>query len=97
MLETRKFVIQETLYSCALLFVSASSGSCLSASATGGRVRRPPRRHERLKSRETGCFRGEPNKMPHDLTESGAFSCRFIMNPYCQIEYVSSDSDVGTL
>ncbi len=32
-------------------------------------------------------------KAPHDLTESGAFSCA--MNPFCQIEYVSSDSDVG--
>ena len=34
--------------------------------------------------------------MPHDLTESGAFSVPLIMNPYCQIEYVSSDSDIGT-
>ncbi len=32
-------------------------------------------------------------KARHDLTESGAFSCA--MNPFCQIEYVSSDSDVG--
>ena len=36
---------------------------------------------------------------PHDLTESGAFSCAGalgFLNLYCQIEYVSSDNDVGT-
>jgi hypothetical protein len=50
MLETRKFVIQETPYFVALPLVSASGGSCLSEAATGAGVRQPARRHERLKS-----------------------------------------------
>ena len=33
--------------------------------------------------------------MPHGLTESGAFSL-VCMSQYCQIEYLSSDNDVGT-
>ena len=59
MLETRKFVIQETPYFVCSAF-SGSGGSCLSEPATGAGVRQPARRHERQlgKGMETSTWSG---------------------------------------
>jgi len=67
MLEVRKLVIPEIPY-------------LSSESATGAGVRQPARRHERLKSCEMGCSGEGLTKMPHDLTESGAFSRALVLN-----------------